>query len=223
MTEFVLMMTRDDVTVPDALETFQEIAQSGVRCVGFKDIGIDEDSQAQLVNEIRENGCLSFLEVVDLTEEGEKASAEAAIRSSVDYLVGGTRIEETLGRLDGSSVRYMPYVGNPVGHPARLVGEIDTIVDEAKDAEQLGVAGVNLLAYRYEGDPLALTEAVVGAVDIPVLAAGSVNGFERIEALCEIGVWGFTIGGAVMDRSLVDGSLTDQIEAVLRAVKANSR
>ena len=39
MIEFVFMLTRDDTTVPDALEVFTSLADSGLRHVGFKDVG----------------------------------------------------------------------------------------------------------------------------------------------------------------------------------------
>jgi hypothetical protein len=49
------------------------------------------------------------------------------------------------------------------------------IADDARRAEQLGVDGINLLAYRYDGDVDALVEAVVDATSLPVIAAGSVD------------------------------------------------
>lgn len=218
MTQFVLMMTRDDVTVPNAVNVYRSIAGSGISCVGFKDIGVTPDEQAELVSEIRTNGQRSFLEVVDLTEEGESRSAQAALDIGVDYLVGGTRIEPTLETLKGSSVRYMPYVGRPVGHPAELDGEIHEIVSAARQAEAIGAHGINLLSFRYRGDALELTRRVVDSVGIPVLAAGSVDSLERVRQLAELGVWGFTIGGAVMSCSLADGGVSDQIRHVLEAI-----
>lgn len=221
MTEFVLMMTRDDVTVPDALQLYEEISDTGISHIGFKDMGIDISDQAELVRTIGDNDHASFLEVVDLTEEGEVKSATNAAQIGVDYLVGGTRIETTLELIKGTRVKYMPYVGDPVGHPATLTGEIDDIADQAKRAADLGVHGINLLAFRYRGNPLELTERVVESVDIPVLAAGSVNSFERIRQLRDAGVWGFTIGGAVMDSSMVNGGIAEQIRAVLDTLGSN--
>lgn len=215
MTEFVLMMTRDDVTVPDALKLYDEISDTGISHIGFKDMGIDISDQVELVRAIGDNGHASFLEVVDLTEEGEIKSAGNAAQIGVDYLVGGTQVEATLKMIEGTRVRYMPYVGDPVGHPATLTGEIDDIADQAKRAADLGVHGINLLSFRYRGNPLELTERVVKAVNIPVLAAGSVNSFKRIRQLRDVGVWGFTIGGAVMDCSIVKGGIAEQIRAVL--------
>ena len=82
----------------------------------------------------------------------------------------------------------------------------------------LAVDGINLLAYRYDGDVDALVEAVVGAVSIPVVAAGSVDSSERIRALADRGVWGFTVGTAALDGKFVQqGALTDQLGYILEA------
>jgi tRNA-dihydrouridine synthase len=83
------------------------------------------------------------------------------------------------------------------------------------------VDGINLLAYRYDGNVDALVETVVDAVSIPVVAAGSVDSRERIQALAERGVWGFTIGTAALDGVLVPGApLPDQLRYALDAAVA---
>ena len=78
--------------------------------------------------------------------------------------------------------------------------------------------GINLLAYRYDGDVDALVEAVVDATTLPVIAAGSVDSPARIQALAERGVWAFTIGTAALDGVLVPGqSLETQLRCALEA------
>ena len=65
----------------------------------------------------------------------------------------------------------------------------------------------------------ALVAAVVAASSGPVIAAGSVDSLERITTLDRLGVWGFTIGGAIFDVRLPgEPSRRAQIESVLRAV-----
>ena len=96
------------------------------------------------------------------------------------------------------------------------------IAEDARRAEQLGVDGINLLAYRYDGDVDALVEAVVDATSLPVIAAGSVDSPERIQALAERGVWAFTIGTAALDGKLVEGApLDEQLRAALDAAVAS--
>jgi hypothetical protein len=106
-----------------------------------------------------------------------------------------------------------------IGHPSLLRG---TIAEIAGDAASLtarpGVHGLDLLAYRYDGDVEALTAAVRDASAGPVIAAGSVDSLERIETLRDIGVWGFTIGGAIFDGKFAGApSVRAQIKTVLAA------
>jgi len=84
--------------------------------------------------------------------------------------------------------------------------------------EALGLDGVNLLAYRYDGDVGALVDAVVSNTSLPVIAAGSVDSVERIRALANHGVWAFTIGTAALDGVLLpEEPLQAQLELALEA------
>jgi 4-hydroxythreonine-4-phosphate dehydrogenase len=223
MIEFIFMLTRDDVTLSDAREVYASIAQTGVRHVGCKDVGLPTDELKALMDDIRSNGHETWIEVVSETEEDELASARAAAEIRPDHLIGGTRIEKVQQILDGTGVKYWPYVGQIVGHPCLLRGSIDEIVADTKRAAELGVDGINLLAYRYDGDVEALTRAVVSATGLPVICAGSVDSAERIRALDACGAWAFTIGTAALDGVLVDGApLQGQLEAALAAASAQA-
>ena len=66
-----------------------------------------------------------------------------------------------------------------------------------------------------------MTRAVVGATDLPVICAGSVDSVERIRALEACGAWAFTIGTAALDGALVENApLSGQLEAALNAATA---
>jgi hypothetical protein len=135
-----------------------------------------------------------------------------------DYLIGGTLIEPVQEIIAGSPVRFFPYVGKVVDYPCLLRGTIEEIAQDARRAEELGVDGINLLAYRYDGDVEALVEAVVKATSLPVIAAGSVDSAARIRALADRGVWAFTIGTAALDGKLVsDAPLEGQLGYILDA------
>jgi len=85
----------------------------------------------------------------------------------------------------------------------------------------MGVDGIDLLSYRYDGDPVALTAAVTSAVKIPIIAAGSINSLQRIDEMMGAGVWGFTIGGAVLEKEFnPKGSVKDQVNIVLEHLKS---
>jgi hypothetical protein len=222
MLEFIFMLTRDDVTLGDAREVYASISGTGVRHVGCKDVGLPTEELSALMGDIRANGHETWIEVVSETEAATLASARAAAEIRPDHLVGGTLIEPVQEILAGTGVKFWPYVGRIVDHPCLLRGSIDEIVADTRRAAELGVDGINLLAYRYDGDVDALVRAVVGATDLPVICAGSVDSVERIRALDAAGAWGFTIGTAALDGVLVEGApLSAQLEAALDAAGAS--
>src|SRR5215210_7167338 len=223
MIEFIFMLTRDDVTLSDARAVYASIADTGLRHVGCKDVGLPQAELAALMDDIRSNGHESYLEVVSETEDATLASARAAVEIRPDNVIGGTLIEPVQEILAGTGVRFWPYVGQIVGHPCLLRGSIDEIVADSQRAASLGVDGINLLAYRYDGDVEALVRGVVDATDLPVICAGSVDSVERIRTLERCGAWGFTIGTAALDGALVDGApLSGQLEAALEAAGASA-
>ena len=154
--EFIFMLTRDDQTLADARDVYRSIASTGVRHVGCKDVGLPREDLQALMADIRANGHTSHLEVVSETEEATLASARAAAEIGPDYLIGGTLIEPVQEIIAGTGIKFFPYVGRIVGHPCLLRGSIAEIAEDARRAEALGVDGINLLAYRYDGDVDAL-------------------------------------------------------------------
>jgi hypothetical protein len=213
---FVFMLTHDDLTVANARELVPAVQAAGVRYAGAKDLGLPTEELVGLFGDLRAAGCTTFLEVVSETPDAMVASARAALTVRPDYLVGGTAIEATLPILAGTGIRFMPYVGRIVGHPCLLRGSVDEIVADARRAEAAGVDGINLLAYRYDGDVEALVRAIVASVRVPVLSAGSIDSDARIEAMRRLGVWGFTVGTAALDGAFVaGGDLTAQLRQVL--------
>ena len=214
------MLTRDDETLADARDVYASIAASGVRHVGCKDVGLPREELQGLLSDIKANGHTTHLEVVSESEEATLVSARAAAEIGPDYLIGGTLIEPVQKILAGTLIKFFPYVGQIVGHPCLLRGSIAEIAEDARRAEALGVDGINLLAYRYDGDVDALVEAVVAATSLPVIAAGSVDSSERIRALEERGVWAFTIGTAALDGVLLAGEPLDaQLRYALAAAE----
>jgi hypothetical protein len=205
--EFIFMLTRDDRTIADALEVYESIRDTGVRHVGFKDVGVDRPTLQKLTDAMHADDRVVMLEVVSTSREDELHSIEAAAEVGVDYILGGTHVDQALALLAGSPVRYCPFPGTIVGHPSELRGSIEEIAAHARAmTARDGVHGVDLLAYRHRGvDPVALTKAVVEASDGPVIAAGSIDGEQRIRALKAAGAWGFTIGSAILTGQLPGG------------------
>lgn len=198
--DFIFMLTRNDSTIPDALERLEDVLAAGVRHIGFKDIGMSEDFLRKLSASIRAAGATVYLEVVSLDEASEVNSARAAIALNVDVLMGGTRPEAVLPVIKGSGIRYFPFCGKITGHPSVLEGTIAEITESAKRiAAMEGVDGLDILAYRFRGDVPALIKSVCSAVVKPVCIAGSIDREERIRAVVEGGGAGFTVGTAALD------------------------
>jgi hypothetical protein len=218
LTEFIFMLTRDDRTVNDARRVYESVLDTGISHVGCKDLGLPRDELAALMDDIRAAGHTSYLEVVSETAEATLQSARVAAEIRPDYLIGGTLIEPVQDIIAGTGIRFFPYIGQIIDHPCLLRGSIEEIAQDAVDAQELGVDGLNLLAYRYDGDVDALVEAVGKATSLPVIAAGSVDSAARIRALAERGVWAFTVGTAALDGALVPGApLADQLRFILDA------
>ncbi|MFF0268480.1 hypothetical protein [Kribbella sp. NPDC004536] len=218
MVEFIFMLTHDDRTVDDALEVLETLTGTGLRYVGFKDVGATPARQRELTDRAHDAGMEVMLEVVSTSVDEEFESLHAARDAGVDWVLGGTNPDLGMALLDDTGIRYCPFPGTIIGHPSELTGEIEDI---ARDAKVLsghgGVTGVDLLTYRHRtADPAELTRAVVAACSGPVIAAGSVSRVEQIELLAAAGAWGFTIGGAIFERKLPGGdTVAGQVRAVL--------
>jgi hypothetical protein len=217
MSHFIFMLTKDDRTVADAAQVYASLSRSPLRHVGFKDIGLPLPDLKALAALIKADGRQVMLEVVSTSREAEMRSVEAAMEIGVDYLLGGRHADEATRLLQGSGIRYFPFAGHTVGHPTKLTGSIDEIVDDARRLAALpGVHGLDLLAYRFSGDVEALAKRVVEAVTVPVIAAGSIDSAERLQAMRQAGVWAFTVGSAVFDGSFLDEPVPQQIDTILR-------
>ena len=224
MIEFIFMLTRNDQTVPDARQVYDSLRDTDLRYVGFKDIGLPPSELRELAAAMRADGREVFLEVVSERPEDELRSVAAALDIGVDWLMGGTHADEALAILDqigppGTAGRpkYCPFPGRVVDHPSILQGTVEEICTSAHElTARPGVDGLDLLAYRWQGDVPRLVRAVVDSATGPIIAAGSVDSAERIEALANAGAWAFTIGGAIFDRRLPAGdTIREQVECAL--------
>lgn len=216
---FIFMLTRSDVTIPDALARLPEVLGAGVNHIGFKDVGLPLNQMKRLAGAIRAGGATLYLETVSLDGDSESASARAAVELGVDVLMGGTRPELVLPIIHGTDIQYYPFPGEVVGHPSVLRGTVEEIVASAKALLSLsGVHGLDLLAYRFAGDVPSLIQRVCrAAAEKPVLVAGSINRSERVTEALNCGADGFTVGTAALDGAFCSGSLVDELAAIMKA------
>jgi 4-hydroxythreonine-4-phosphate dehydrogenase len=199
--DFIFMLTRDDATIADARARLPHVLAAGVRHIGFKDVGLPLAELHGLAGDIRAAGAVLYLEMVSVNAGAEAAGARAALELSVDILMGGVRPEVVEPIIAGSPIRYYPFAGHVVGHPSRLAGDIAAIAASARElAAREAVCGLDLLAWRFEGDAPALIRAVREAAGAkPVIVAGSIDCDERIADLTRAGAAGFTVGTAALD------------------------
>lgn len=197
--DFILMLTSNDRTIPDARARLEDALDCGVRHIGFKDVGLPLEDLHELAQAIRAAGGRSYLEVVSLDEESELASARAAIALEVDCLLGGTRAEAVSAITRHHPVRYYPFPGTIAGHPSVLMGpQADIVASARRLADLEHVHGLDLLAYRFDGDVPGLMTAVCGAVSKPVIMAGSIDSAHRVETAARAGAAGYTVGTAAL-------------------------
>ena len=203
MAEFIFMLTHHDATVADALEVYDALRGSGLRHVGFKDIGTTTETLSELTRRMHDDGRTVYLEVVSVSAEDELRSVRAAREIGVDVVMGGTHVDAALPLLAGSGIRYFPFPGTIVGHPSVLEGGVDEIAASAAAlTAHDGVHGLDLLAYRHADPVEPIIDAVVKASAGPVVVAGSIDSADRIATVTRLGAWGFTIGGAVFEFAL---------------------
>ncbi len=213
--ELIIMLTHHDQTVPNALELFNTLQDLPVRCWGFKDIGLPRESMVQLVKVMKQAGKTTFLEVVSLSEEDGLAGAKLAIEAGFDCLMGTVYFNSIRDLVKSSPVKYYPFPGHVYDHPSLLDGSIEEIAQNARFLEAQKVDGLDLLTYRYLGDAPELLQEVVKAVHIPVVSAGSIDSFERIQAVVSAKAWGFTIGSAFFEHKFIpNGDFRSNVLAV---------
>jgi len=221
------MLTRRDQTVEDARLVLDMVLTTGVRRIGFKDVGASRDELKSLVDVIRDAGATSYMELVSTTADTVRRSMTTAREIEVDYVLGSKDLSSAGELLDGALDRFYPFPGRPHGHPTVLEGTAEDVARDCRTYAEAGCAGVDLLAYRAtQADPLELVKAARANLQgRELIVAGSVDSAERIHALAEAGADAFTIGSAIFDGSFspTKGSFLSQIHDVLEACAAAPR
>jgi 4-hydroxythreonine-4-phosphate dehydrogenase len=222
--DFIFMLTRGDLTIPDARERLPQVLAAGVRHIGFKDVGLPIGELRALAADIRSAGAVLYLEMVSLDAAAEATAARLAVDCGVDVLMGGVRPEVVEPIIGGAGVRYYPFPGQIVGHPSRLAGDIEAIAGSARRlVDREGVHGLDLLAYRFDGDaPALIVEVCAAALGKPVVVAGSIDCGARIAAVARAGAAAFTVGTAALDAVFpAPSGLSEQLAHIIALAGAD--
>lgn len=214
--KMIIMLTYNDKTVSNALEVFDQCKELPVDCWGFKNIGLPVEKMKKLVMNMKEAKKTTFLEVVTYNEKSCLDAAKFALECQFDYFTGSLYFESVHNLLKDKPIKYFPFCGKVSGSPSILQGSIQEIVDDAKLMEEKGVDGFDLLAYRHVEDAEKLAQQFIEATKSPVVLAGSIDSFDRLDKVKQFDPWGFTIGSAFFDKKFVKGgSFKEQIVKVL--------
>ena len=215
--KMIVMLTNHDKTTEDAIELFENCKNIPVEHWGFKNVGLPVDQMKRLVRNMKNANKKTFLEVVSYTEKECIEATELAIECEFDYLMGTMFYQSVYDLLKDKPIKYMPFCGKISGSPSVLEGSINDIIAHAKSIEEKNVYGLDLLAYRYTGDPLKLAKKFIEEIKLPVIIAGSINSFEKLEKVKKLNPWGFTIGSAFFNKKFVKGgSFKEQIERIVK-------
>lgn len=216
--ELVVMLTYDDFTVKNAYDIFDECKNSKAKYWGFKEEPLPLEEMKRIFSYMKKCGKITLLEVVAYTEEECLKGAKMALECGVDFLVGTIFYDSVNDYCKKHNLKYMPFVGNITDRPSVLDGEIDGMINEAKEYISKGAYGIDLLGYRYTGNATELNNRFVSEVNAPVCIAGSVNSYERLDEVIETSPWSFTIGSAFFDNKFGVG-FCEQINKVCEYIE----
>lgn len=210
--KLITMLTHNDVTSPDSMDIFMKAKEAPCEYWGFKDVGVTEDEMKRLVYTMKEYGKTVFMESLAFGYDATMKSTELAVRIGVDYLLGGTYYRSIGEFAADNGLRISPFIG--LRHDGHLYGDLDELVAEAIERDKGLVYGINITAYRYDGNSGDLIKRVVASCQKPVSIAGSINSNERLKAVKSTNCWAFTIGGAFFENKFGEG-FAEQIENVV--------
>ena len=178
--ELIVMLTHNDLTVDNALEIFSSCKKSSADFWGIKEKSLPPEKMFELFSVLKKNKKTSALEVVTYTEEGGLAGARLAEECGCDILMGTIFFDSINEFCLSHNLKYMPFVGTVTARPSILDGSIEKMISDAKSYIKKGAYGIDLLGYRYTGNPYLLNETFIKNIDAPTCIA---------EALTALNVW----------------------------------
>lgn len=216
--ELIVMLTHNDCTVKNAEEIFEQCKNSKAKFWGLKEKNLPLDKMKLLFSYMKQCGKTTFLEVVAYTEKECMDGAKIALECNCDILIGTTFFNSVNKFCKENNLKYMPFVGKITGRPSILEGNIDDIIQEANSYLEKGVYGFDLLGYRYTQNCPELINKFVSQINAPVIIAGSVNSYTKLDEIKDASPWAFTIGGAFFENKF-NGTFSEQIDKVCNYIE----
>jgi hypothetical protein len=200
--KIIIMLTHNDQTVKDALQVFEQCKDLPIDFWGFKDVGLPREEMKTLIDAMKAAGKTTFLEIVTYSEQECMNGAKLAVELGFDYLMGTLFFDNVYNYLKTQKIKYLPFCGTVSGSPSILEGSFDDIIADAQQMIDKGVDGIDLLAFRHKHGA-ELAREYCSRVKAPVVIAGSINNYERIEFINKINPWAFTMGSALFTANFV--------------------
>jgi hypothetical protein len=198
--QLIVMLTHNDKTVKDAFEVFQSCKDLPVQFWGCKDVGLPEKKVKDLCLSYKEAGKTTFLEVVSYSKDECLVGAKLAVKCKFDFLMGTIFYPEVWEFLKNNQVKYFPFVGKVSGSPSILEGSTESMIEQSEVFRSLGINGIDLLAFRRKNKPEDLARDFIAKSKIPVVLAGSISSFAKINFVNSVNPWAFTMGSALFTR-----------------------
>lgn len=222
--ELVVMLTHNDVTVKNSKEIFLEAKDAPCGYWGFKEVGLPPEEMKDLVRCMKDAGKTTFMEIVAKTEEDCSKAVKLGIESGFDAILGTVYYDSILEMVKEHHITYFPFIGERYTESIR--GTIEELKEEAAClAEKDGVTGINVAAYRYDGNVEELLTAIsdtVKKVNKPLSIVGSINSYERLDMVKKFNPRTYTIGGAFFENKFGE-TFSEQIETVQNYMKKGER
>ena len=220
--DIIVMLTHNDVTVPDGLEIFESCKDLPVKDWGFKNVGPSYEDRMAIARAMKAAGKTLYYEVISYNDDAYREAAEFAAEAGVD-VVTGTKYSPLLhGLLKEAGIGYSPFVGKVGcvwnGRSGMLMGDYDEIAAEGVDLiKNKGTTGLDVSAYRHIESPEKVISTLRAALpDAHICIAGSVDSFEKIDFLAENNIDKFTMGSALFNKLFVpDGSFRDNLQVIV--------
>ena len=226
-TELMVMLTHHDETVGDAYELFESSKDLPVYDWGFKNVGICEYDTVDLISAMKAAGKNTFYEIITRKKEAYIIGETTAERAKFGTMMGTKYDEQLCSAMHKLGIKFCPAVGQPgsvyKGQPGVLLGAEDEIKSEALHlVNDIGVDGITLPAFRYYLDGYHLLQVLREALpDTPIYVAGSVDSFEKIDEMFQMGIAKFTMGSALFNKKFApQGSFRDNLEVVANYIES---
>ena len=188
MIRCVAMLTHNDITVPNALEVFEQNKHAKAEYWGFKDVGVTLDKWADLAIKYQIDGVLGYF--------FPSVSAKLKAAGILSFPPFGGRNDE------------MRLVGT--------IEELTKAAMEIIEAGSSGIR-MSAYRW-VEGNPEELAAALklkFDAAGIPFMMTGSVNDFGKLDVIKQMQPWGITVGGALFeDGKFGGGTVAERIDRI---------